>query len=78
MASMAANLSDERAVEVAFKKADVDHSGSLSREELAELVNSLGSDMEPDEVAAALAALDADANGTVEYEEFLSWWKTTL
>mmetsp|Transcript_22839 Transcript_22839/g.59757 ORF Transcript_22839/g.59757 Transcript_22839/m.59757 type:complete len:143 (-) Transcript_22839:548-976(-) len=78
MASMAANLSDERAVEAAFKKADVDNSGSLSREELAQLVNDLGSDMEVDEVAAALAALDTDANGTVEYQEFLGWWKTTL
>jgi len=68
----------EQAVEAAFKKVDVDSSGSLSVEELAELVKSLGSEMEEDELTAALAALDEDASGTVEYTEFLEWWKTTL
>ena len=79
MAAMAANLTDEDAVEAAFKKADVDNSGSLSVEELAGLVKALGGlSMEDGELAAALAALDADGSGEISMEEFVAWWKGTV
>ena len=68
-------LSSEDVVTSAFEKADAEGDGSLTAAELGELCASLGSTLEPQEIEAALLALDKDGNGGISFEEFVRWWK---
>uniref|UniRef100_A0A7S2BIR7 EF-hand domain-containing protein n=1 Tax=Florenciella parvula TaxID=236787 RepID=A0A7S2BIR7_9STRA len=78
MDKMKGHIKDEAAVVAAFKKADVDQTGSLSIEQLASLCKELGSDLDRLELEAAVGSLDKDGSGSVEYEEFFDWWSSTV
>mmetsp|Transcript_5040 Transcript_5040/g.5513 ORF Transcript_5040/g.5513 Transcript_5040/m.5513 type:complete len:688 (+) Transcript_5040:53-2116(+) len=56
-----------------FKEYDLDHSNSLTFNELKLLCEHLGLPMERDE-EEALLKLDQDGNGTLDLFEFISWW----
>jgi hypothetical protein len=59
-----------------FDKMDADGSGALDREEVAHLAKTLGTEVESEAgLDAAMALMDIDGNGTVEYAEFKIWYQ---
>lgn len=54
-----------------FRAFDEDGNGSIDKEELAKVMQSLGENVSTEEVAALIAEVDDDASGTVEFSEFL-------
>ncbi|GAB9475435.1 hypothetical protein Gpo141_00012531 [Globisporangium polare] len=62
----------ERAlVQQQFDHYDTDHSGSISAKELLKLLSSLGEQLTLQNVEDMIKAVDKNANGEVEFEEFL-------
>lgn len=61
---------------IMFDKYDTDEDGCISTSELSFLCYDRGYPMTAEEVAAAMAKLDTDGNGTLSYDEFLNWWRT--
>lgn len=60
-----------------FDMIDVDGSGTISRDEFAELARCLSKGKTADDINAAVARLDRDGNGVVSFAEFAaspSWW----
>lgn len=58
-----------------FDKYDTDGSGAIGALELQHLVREVGSyEMDALELALAVAILDADGSGQIEYGEFKAWW----
>ena len=57
-----------------FDHFDRDSNGVIDASEFRALLEALGADMEPEEIALGLSIVDADSNGTVEWDEFLPWW----
>lgn len=68
-------MQNEQEVIAKFCEFDKDHSGSLDTKELAALCKALGAKMTMNEIESALFILDKDANGKIEMEEFLAFWK---
>eukprot|EP01043_Picozoa_sp_COSAG02_P052569 COSAG02_NODE_5683_length_4131_cov_2.397817_2_plen_785_part_00 len=59
-----------------FDKMDADGSGGLDRNEVANLAKTLGAEVESEaDLDAAMALMDADGNGCVDYEEFKAWYQ---
>jgi calmodulin len=58
-----------------FESADDDGSGLLEREEVRKVMLELGYDLSQDELDAAMAEMDADGSGGVDYDEFAKWWR---
>jgi Ca2+-binding EF-hand superfamily protein len=57
-----------------FDEFDSDGSGRMGRGEIVDLVDMLGVQMNEAEVAAAMAVMDGDGSGEVDFEEFYHWW----
>ncbi|HRI64656.1 MAG TPA: arginase family protein [Polyangium sp.] len=60
-----------------FDLIDVDGSGTISRDEFAELARCLSKGKTPEEVDAAVKKIDRDGNGVVSFAEFANsptWW----
>lgn len=57
-----------------FAKIDVDGSGTLNSEAVATLSRELGLQLSVEELDQAMAEMDADGNGEIDFEEFSSWW----
>eukprot|EP00887_Chlorella_sp_A99_P004796 scaffold4.g4796.t1 len=55
-----------------FKAIDADGSGTITAEELREALKKKGSLLKPEELQGLLAMIDMDANGTIDYEEFIA------
>jgi len=54
-----------------FEEADKDHSGSLTTQELRDLLNGLGGNLSEMEVEAILDNADSDGNGVIDFNEFM-------
>jgi len=74
---MKGHVKDEAEVRKLFKAADKDRTGSLTPAELGALCKSLGSELDQNELEAAMACLDTDGSGVIKYGEFYTWWKET-
>lgn len=71
--------SDVHAAAESFAAWDLDHDGVLSREEFLTVIASLSETPLEDETAARLFTLvDADGNGSIDFNEFLFCWKRLL
>lgn len=57
-----------------FKNFDKDQSGTITSEELVDIVSSLGVNFSEEELEEALAELDTDHSGTIDQNEFMEWW----
>jgi Ca2+-binding EF-hand superfamily protein len=57
-----------------FDRIDVDGSGTLDRNEISMLATKMGRGLKAEELDAAMAAMDKDGNGTVDFDEFYSWY----
>lgn len=62
------------AIAKCFGEYDADDSNSLDSGEFAKLTSDLGEAMSDTEIKEAIAALDADNNGTIDFHEFIKWW----
>lgn len=63
-----------RDVREIFDEVDTDGSGEVDASEVGQLIHNLGINMKPSELQDAMAAMDKDGSGTVEFEEFYHWW----
>ena len=55
-----------------FKGMDTDNSGTITLEELKQGLSQTGSKLTEYEVQQLMEAADADGNGTISYEEFIT------
>ena len=61
----------EAALMELFMKSDIDHSGSISRDEFSLAMKSLGVELEKRDIDAVLSKADKDGGGELEYWEFV-------
>jgi len=59
-----------------FKKMDQDMDNHLNRIEVTALGLALGQKLNPKQLDEAMAAMDDDGDGVVNWAEFEAWWKT--
>ncbi len=52
--------------------------GGIQCSEFHALLTALSGDIDDDECAVGLRILDADGNGTIEFDEFVTWWAGRL
>eukprot|EP00002_Diphylleia_rotans_P010472 TRINITY_DN2095_c0_g1_i1.p1 TRINITY_DN2095_c0_g1~~TRINITY_DN2095_c0_g1_i1.p1 ORF type:complete len:154 (-),score=43.59 TRINITY_DN2095_c0_g1_i1:432-893(-) len=55
-----------------FSLVDVDHSGSISPEELGQLMTTLGLRPSQQELDAMIREIDADGSGDIDFDEFVA------
>mmetsp|Transcript_25575 Transcript_25575/g.42680 ORF Transcript_25575/g.42680 Transcript_25575/m.42680 type:complete len:151 (+) Transcript_25575:52-504(+) len=55
-----------------FNLVDKDGGGSITKVELADLMDTLGIDASPDEIDAMISEIDQDGNGDIDFEEFVT------
>ena len=59
----------------AFRIFDKDGDGAVSMQEMIHGLRSLGLGFSEEDIAALAAAVDADSDGTIDYTEFVSYFK---
>lgn len=57
-------------IRAAFEHFDKDGSGTISAEELHQVLNKMGRNYSSDEIDAMIARVDADGSGTISIDEF--------
>jgi len=62
---------------LAFNKYDRDHSGTIETKEFKDLCYDLGHYLSDEEISMAMLILDRDGSGTISYDEFLGWWRSS-
>ncbi|KAF4634399.1 hypothetical protein G7Y89_g3712 [Cudoniella acicularis] len=77
MASKSKDVDPEEELRAAFNVFDRDHNGVISAAELREVMISLGETLTPAELDEIMREVDADGNGTIDFEEFLQVLKRT-
>lgn len=58
-----------------FMRLDADGSDMLDLEEIQEALDEEGIRMDPEELEAAVAAMDPSGDGVIDEDEFLGWWR---
>ena len=66
---------DSEMVRSTWDHIDADHSGHLCEDEIRLLFGELGMELAEKEFDEALAELDVDGDGEIDYQEFAAWWK---
>jgi len=77
--SAASQLSADQKAEVReiFDHFDTNGNGIIEASEFNDLIQALDAEMDEDAIRVGLSIVDADGNGTVEWDEFLGWWAET-
>ena len=60
----------------AFLRYDTDGSGSIDRDELKQVLESLGDDLSANEIDTILKEADTDGDGSIDYNEFCTMMET--
>jgi len=63
----------EKILEI-FNRIDTDKSGAIDPDEFRSLVREMNLKLDDTEVMALFKSIDLDGNGTLEFNEFLTWW----
>ena len=63
-------------IRAAFELFDTDDSNEIDEGEFQDLVHSLGQIMDRKQVQAAVAKIDVDGSGQIDFSEFAMWWLT--
>jgi hypothetical protein len=66
----------KRALEI-FKTFDTDNSNDIDVTEFQELSYQLGETLTRQQAAAVVRTIDTDRKGTISFEAFFKWWKST-
>jgi len=69
----AGTASDEGSARIVFRKWDVDTDGTISQHSMQTALKDVVADASEEAMHALFQHIDADANGSIEYEEFLNW-----
>jgi uncharacterized coiled-coil DUF342 family protein len=69
-AATAADDNDDNELLESFKALDTDNSGTLSRDEVAKVMQNMAEFDTPEKIDAALAKVDVDGDGQINYAEF--------
>eukprot|EP01043_Picozoa_sp_COSAG02_P017924 COSAG02_NODE_824_length_16741_cov_16.319733_3_plen_1657_part_00 len=67
-------LDGDSIVRDVFTAADKDESGMIDREELRLIMKELGNPLSPVELDKAMADMDIDGTGEIDFVEFSGWW----
>ena len=67
-------LAGDDMVRELFESADKDGSGVIDREELRQIMLELGNPLSPDQLDKAMAEMDQDGSGEVDFTEFSRWF----
>jgi len=69
-------MSEEQLAELReiFDHYDTDKNGVIDRNELRALLGALDPEFSERDVKQAIEALDDNANGVIDWEEFVEWW----
>eukprot|EP00656_Telonema_subtile_P020944 TRINITY_DN2199_c0_g1_i5.p2 TRINITY_DN2199_c0_g1~~TRINITY_DN2199_c0_g1_i5.p2 ORF type:complete len:167 (+),score=54.73 TRINITY_DN2199_c0_g1_i5:645-1145(+) len=59
-----------------FDQIDVDGSGTIDEQEMAQLATNIGFPLSEMELQAAMYRMDKDRNGQVEFDDFVAWWNS--
>jgi len=60
---------------VMFDKYDTDKTGTIDSKKFQMLCYDFGHFMDSTQLVLAIREIDRDGNGTIEYNEFVDWWK---
>lgn len=66
---------EDRQLKQLFAEFDLDRSGELDREEIAQVISRMGTHATEAELDAAMVEMDADGSGEVDFDEFRAWFK---
>jgi len=67
----------EKILEI-FNRIDTDKSGAIDPDEFRALIRDMHLKLDDDEVMALFKSIDLDGNGTLEFNEFLTWWQESV
>lgn len=59
-----------------FNHYDGNHSGTIEAAEFSRICEALGMEMDDEQLRIGLSIVDADNDGRIGWDEFLSWWKS--
>lgn len=68
------HLADERELEEEFAVADQDRDHRLNFTEFTSLLEGLEAGMSASELHIGFHEVDADADGLIDFREFVDWW----
>jgi len=67
----------EKILEI-FNRIDTDKSGAIDPDEFRALIRDMHLKLDDAEVMALFKSIDLDGNGTLEFNEFLTWWQDSV
>lgn len=67
-------LDSDAIVQDMFKEMDSDNSKLLDRGEVQRLASLIGVVLDEEELSSAMAEMDKDGSGEVDFSEFYDWW----
>lgn len=66
---------DDKALRALFDEIDEDGGGSLDKDELKQLIMSLGQSATDEDMDKLMIEMDTSQNEVIEFKEFRTWWK---
>lgn len=67
-------FTEEEAVRAAFERLDDDGSGELDIDEIGQLMETIGRNLNEKQLDKMMKEIDEDGSGLVEFDEYWAWW----
>lgn len=67
-------FTEEEAVRAAFERLDDDGSGELDIDEIGQLMEAIGRQLNEKQLQKMMQEIDEDGSGLVEFDEYWQWW----
>ena len=67
-------FTEEEAVKEAFERLDDDGSGELDIDEIGQLMETIGRNLNEKQLQKMMLEIDEDGSGLVEFDEYWDWW----